>query len=144
VASWRDTASDETQQQLDGLLGVSLGFAQQQLEKHGEFFPYAAVLESGSDEARMVAAQPPNAGETPASTDILAALLASLREQRDQVSAVAIVADVTIPSGDAVQVDLEHREGQALTVLLPYSQSAGGVDYGEIRAQAGERQVWTH
>jgi hypothetical protein len=145
LASWRDTASDEAQQQLDGLLGIGLGFAQQQLEKHGEFFPYAAVIESGSDEARMIAAQPSDVGETPASTDVITYLVAALREQRDQISATAVVANVTIPSGDAIRVDLEHAEGQALTILLPYSKRTTdeAVEYGEIRAQAGHRQVWS-
>ena len=145
MASWRDTALDEAQQQLDGLLGVGLGFAQQQLEKHGEFFPYAAVIESGNGEARMIAAQPSDVGETPASTDVLASLVAALRDRRDQISAAAVVANVTIPSGDAIRVDLEHAEGQALTILLPYSKRTadGGVDYGEIQAQAGHAQVWS-
>ena len=144
MTSWRDTTSAEAQEQLDGLLGVALGFAQQQLAKQGEFFPYAAVIDAGG-EARMVAARPPGDDENPASADVIATLVAGLRDQRDQLAASAVVADVTIPSGDAIRVELEHAEGQALTTLLPYTKPATGegVDFGEIQAQAGERQVWT-
>jgi len=145
VASWRDNASTQAQQDLDGLLDAALGFAQQQLATRGEFFPYAAAV--GSDgEAEMIAARPDADDENPPSADVIDACVAALVSQRDYIRAGAIVADVRVAElgGDAIQVDLEHADGHALTVLLPYTKKRlrKGVDYGPMRAQAGRRRIW--
>lgn len=68
----------------------------------------------------------------------------ALAEKRERIQAAAIVADVSTPEGDAIRVELEHVEGHALAVLLPYSRKrfGRGVNYGELRAQAGRPQVW--
>jgi hypothetical protein len=46
--------------------------------------------------------------------------------------------------GDPIRVDLEHAEGVALTVLLPYSQvaSEGRVEYGQIRGEPVPARIW--
>jgi len=54
MTSWRDSASSQSQADLDGLLGEVLPFAQQQLEKRGEFFPYGATVSIEGD-SRMTA-----------------------------------------------------------------------------------------
>lgn len=145
MASWRDNASAQAQDDLDGLLDVALGFAQQQLDARGEFFPYAAAI--GTDgEAEMIAARPDADDEHPRSADVIDACVAALVSQRDYIRAGAIVADVRLPdqSSDAIRVDLEHAEGHALAVLLPYTKKKlrRGVDYGQPRAQAGSRRIW--
>lgn len=144
MASWRDSASPQAQQDLDGLLEPALGFAQQQLDRHGEFFPYAVVVRSDG-QIEMVAARPDAANDRPASADVIAACRTTLAERRDQLRAAAVVADVRLPDGsDAVQVELEHTEGPALTIQLPYSKKrfGRGIDYGQLRAAAGTRHVW--
>jgi hypothetical protein len=143
MASWRENASPQAQQALDELLNVALGFAQQQLAKHGEFFPYAAAI--GLDgKPELVATRPSHAGEQPASLDVIGACISALADKRDQIQAAAIVADVRSGDSDAIKVDLEHADGQALSVLLPYRKTtAGQPEYGQIRAQAGHPQIWT-
>lgn len=42
MTSWRDSASPEAQRDLDAVLNFALGFAQRELNDHGEVFPYAA------------------------------------------------------------------------------------------------------
>jgi hypothetical protein len=80
VTSWRDSASPGAQDDLDGLLDTALPFALEMLKQHGEFFPYAFVLEQ-SGETRMLAGAP-RKGEHPASMDISAFLFEGLGEQR--------------------------------------------------------------
>ena len=145
MTSWRDTASAQAQADLDGLLTVALGFAQQQLAKHGEFFPYAAAVRTDG-EAEMIAAPPNRADDRPASADVIAACLSKLTSRRDQFRAAALVADTKVLElgGDAIEVSLEHVEGPALRVLLPYSKRrfGRGIEYGQMRAQSGTKRVW--
>lgn len=95
----------------------------------------------------MVAARPVAHDEHPRSTDVLDACVAALVSQRDHIRAGAIVADTRLSDGssDAIRVDLEHAEGHTLTVLLPYAKKrlSKKIDIGQIRAQAGQRRVWT-
>lgn len=144
MTSWREHASPQAQADLDGLLEPALGFAQQQLAQHGEFFPYAVVVRTDG-ETEMVAARPDATNDRPASADVITACRTTLAERRDQLRAAAIVADVRLTDGgDAIQAELEHTEGPALTILLPYSKKrfGRGIDYGQLRAAAGTRHVW--
>jgi hypothetical protein len=143
VTSWRDGASQQAQDDLDGLVGRALPFAEQMLDQHGELFPYAVAL-SDAGEARMVAADP-DGGEQPASVDVLATLIDGLRAERDALRAVALVSDVRLTESDAVRVELEHREGQALAVYLPYKKKRvrRGVEYSDMTAGPGVPQVWS-
>ncbi len=143
MASWRETASQAAQDDLDGLLTPALGFAQQQLDRHGEFYPYAVVIDD-DDQQRMIAAD--TGDDRPASADLITTLVATLSEQRDRLRAAAIVADVRVSEigSDAVRLTLEHREHVALTVLLPYRprRSGRGIDYGKIQAGAAAAFIW--
>lgn len=142
---WRDSASPRAQQDLDGLLNVALGFAEQQLASHGEFFPYAAAIRADGA-AEMIAARPDPDDEHPRSADVIASCIAGLVSRRDDIRAGAIVSDVRLveAGGDAIQVDLEHVEGHALTVLLPYAKKRlrKAVRYGPMRAETGHRRIW--
>lgn len=145
MSSWRDTASAEAQADLDGLLNVALGFAQQQLTTRGGFYPYAAVV--GADgQAEMIAAQPDPGNDRPDAANVTAACFGVLADKRDTIRAGAVVTDAHMADGgDAIRVDLEHAERQALTVLLPYTRKrlTKKVEFGQLRAQAGQRQIWT-
>lgn len=142
VTSWRDSATQQAQDDLDGLLDASLPFAQEMLDKHGEFFPYALAV-SGSGETMQMAGDP-GEGEQPSSVAVLQILVEGLRAERDTLRAAAIVSDVRLSDSDAIRVELEHAEGQAIVVLLPYRKKKlrRGVEYGETSAGQGERQIW--
>lgn len=69
----------------------------------------------------------------------------TLAERRDHLRAAAVIADIRLPDGaDAIRVELEHTEGPALTVLLPYSKKRFGktIDYGQLSAATGTRHIW--
>lgn len=94
----------------------------------------------------MIAARPDGDDDRPASVDVVDACVAALRAKRDAIRAGAVACDVRVrapAAGDAIQVDLEHAEGHALTVLLPYmTKWRGKIDYGTIAAHAGEHRIW--
>lgn len=143
MASWRDTTSQQAQDDLDGLLGPALGFAQQQLEERGEFYPYAVVVDTDGQQ-RVVAAD--IGSDHPASADLITTLTAALSEDRDHLRAAAIVADVRLRElgSDAVRVTLEHSERIALTILLPYKprRFGRGIDYGDLQTGAAAAFIW--
>lgn len=125
------------------MLNAALPFAQQMLDERGEFFPYAVGLDASND-VRMIAAEP-DLGEAPPSEEVLALLIAGLRTERDRLRAVGIVFDVRLSNSDAIRVELEHSEGPAMAVLLPYTKKRfrRGVEYGELSAGAAAPAVWT-
>lgn len=115
------------------------------LAKHGEFFPYAVAM-SRNGQIAMIAGY--TGTEKPPSADVLAVLYEGLRTRAEQNRAAAVVADVRLKgeATDALQVEVEHREGIALKVFLPYRKKrfGGKLETGEMRAEAGERRTWPH
>jgi len=140
--SWREAASQEAQDDLDGLVNATLPFAQQMLERHGEFFPFAAAVTS--DGTVELLGSDPSPDDRPASTDVLNQLVGGLRDQVGNLRATALVADVRAGESDAVRVVLEHRDGHAVCVLLPYRKQRlrRGIDYGDLRASPGPHRIW--
>jgi len=125
---------------MDAMLEAALPFAQQMLAKRGEFYPYAVSMSAGGEVA-MVAADVGT--EKPASGDLLASLYGGLASRARELRAAAIVSDVKLGSGeDAIRVEIEHRDGGALAVVLPYKKRGRNVTYGDLAALAGERRIW--
>ena len=119
-------------------------FAEQSLRDHGEFFPYGAVVATNG-QSRLVAADPA-LGERPDSNSVLAMLYEGARHEASGIRAAAFVAEVRANGGDAVRVELEHSEGQAIVVLMPYSRSRfkRTVKFGQPSGGSGEPRVWPH
>jgi len=142
MTSWRDTASAEAQADLDGLLDASLQLGQELLEQHGEFFPVAMRVSAAGDTAGFAAG---GLGERPRSRDVAAVLYEGLEANAAIDRACAVVTDIPLSSGsDAIRVELEHRDGIAITVVLPYASEADGArTFGSLSATTGERRVWT-
>jgi len=140
--SWRDEASDEAQADMDGLLNLALPFAQDMLTKHGAFYPYGAVVTHNGEE-RLIPAQ--MGSEQPQSVEVIEQLYHSMKAHSPSIRAAAVVADVSLPNeGDGVRIDLEHRDGVALALVLPYVLRNGAVDYGELTAVQANQRIWAH
>jgi hypothetical protein len=143
VSSWRDSASPESQSDLDALSNAAWPFAEQMLAKHGEFFPYAVAMRQNGEIA-IIAGY--TGSEKPPSAEVLTLLYEGLRGGADENRAAAVVADVRLKNEatDAIQVELEHREGIALKVFLPYRKKrfGGTPAYGQMSAAVGERRIW--
>ena len=137
----------ELKAEIEQLLKYLLPFAEEKLNRDGEFYPYAAIV-AANGELKSVAAV---AGEQPDAGDLLLALHQELREQAAEgsIRASGIAADVTLTdpeSGettDAVQVELDHADGDAVDVYVPYESSADGIKFGELVAAAGREPVFS-
>ncbi len=144
LAGWRDSASQDVQDDLDALLNVALPLAEQSLRESGEFYPYAASI-SSDGQASMAMAGPEDDDVPSLAASMVSLLFEGLRTQRDSLRACAVVANVRAGDSDAARVELEHRDGCAPVVLLPYKRKRFGrsIEFGQLSASAGVPQVWT-
>jgi hypothetical protein len=137
----------EPTDEIQELLNFLLPYAERMLNEHGEFYPYAAALDSdgglnavGAD----VDDDAPDVGE------LLVALHQGLRERAAEgaIRASGIAADVTLTdpdSGettDAVQVELDHAEADAVDIFVPYETEDQGIKFGELVAAEGREPVF--
>jgi hypothetical protein len=131
------------QSDLDGLLNTLLPFAQQELEKLGEFFPFGAIVTT-EGETKLLGADAMQE-ERPDSDSIISMLLAEAQNKRDELRAVGICSNVRSTDSDAIRVELDHSEGTALAVLLPYAEKrfGRGIEYAALKASLAVNQVWT-
>jgi hypothetical protein len=135
-------AKDEIEELLNFLLPV----AEEELSKAGEFYPYAAMVATDGELKSVSAA----AGEEPAVADLLVALHQELRAHAadGSIRASGIAADVTLTdpdSGettDAVQLELDHAEGDPVDIYVPYETVGNEVKFGELVTAAGRQPVF--
>jgi len=129
------------------LLSFGLLFAQKELERHGEFYPFAAAM--GTD-GKVVAVAVAMAEEHPNSQQVIEALVSALKSDvtRKQYKATGVFVDTKVqPPGrnektDAIRAGLEHVAGYCVNVFVPYSRSsAGRVTLGESFATRHTAEV---
>ena len=132
--------SPEGSADMDSMLEAALPFAQQMLAKHGEFYPYALSM-SATGAIAMVAADVGT--DKPNALELLPVLYEGLASRAEALRAAAVVSDVKLASGeDAIRVEIEHREGVGLAVVLPYTKRGRNITYGDLAGSSGERRVW--
>jgi hypothetical protein len=141
--AWRDD--------LDTLVDPVLRYAQHLLEKRGAFHPFGADL-SSTGEVRLDA---PDDGDEHSDSNAVIRLLkvaSKAKAQAGEIRASGICYNVRVrPSGggglaDAVCVALEHRDGEAVSALLPYKIRrrllGSKVSYGDLTAEPSDREVF--
>ena len=109
------------------LLDVLLPFGKRMLDKHGEFYPYAAVV-GGDDKVNLLMEY--TGDERPNPTNLLEFLLQSLKKQvfEQKCQAVGLCVNMTVvdprnnEKGDALQFIFEHQSGEALETYFPYKK----------------------
>ena len=150
MTSWRDDTSQQAQDELDDLLDVSLRAAQQRLDDVGEFYPFAVTIA----EVGRVGVLTPQVQTGPRAVADVAEVFelcwTTLRGEADTARAAAVVTNVGGPDGDAIAVALEHREGPAIEVFLPYvaqGKTNGKKPpqrhrFGELQAAPGQSRIW--
>ena len=136
----------EPRKEIEQLLRYLLPFAEESLNRDGEFRPYAAMVAADGSLKSVESRE----GEDPDVGDLLIALHAELREQAagGAIRASGIAADVTLTdpdSGeetDAVQLELDHVDTDAVDVYVPYTSGMDGIEFGELVAAAGQTPVF--
>jgi hypothetical protein len=138
----------EPTEEIQELLNFLLPHAERMLSEHGEFYPYAAAVES---DGTIEPVAPAIETDDPEVSDVLVALHEGLREQAAEgtIRASGIAADVTLTdpdSGettDAVQLELDHADGDPVDIYVPYESEADGIKFGELVAAEGRQPVFT-
>jgi hypothetical protein len=139
---------DEPREEIEQLLHYLLPFAEERLNRDGQFHPYAAMVAADGAVKSVSSSE----AEGPDAAELLLALHTELREQAAQgaIRASGIAADVTLTdpdSGeetDAVQLELDHVETDAVDVYVPYTSNGKEVSFGELVAAAGQAPVFTN
>jgi hypothetical protein len=142
MVSWRDTASAEAQDDFDQLFDAVLPFAEQTLSRYGELLPFGAAVSTDGKVILLAADSGP--GEHPPSAAVLDTLHVGARASADRQRAVAFVADVRADGADAIQVELEHRQGASLVLVVPYTRRRlrRTITFGETRGSPGPARIW--
>ena len=130
-------------EQAEKLLDELMPFAEEMLNKHGEFFPFAGVM-SPDGGFNHVAGY--DGEEQPPANRIRELIEGGLREKatRNECDLAVIVVNVNLidqengEQVDAIQAGIEHRAGYFVDVFFPYSIIEGQVQYGEAQAQMRE------
>jgi len=150
VTSWRDDTSQQVQDELDDLLDVSLRAAQQRLDDVGEFYPFAVTI-AELGRAGVLTPQVQTGPRAVADVaEVFELCWTTLRAEADTARAAAVVTNVGGPDGDAIAVALEHREGPAIEVFLPYvaqgkrngKKPPQRHRFGELQAAPGQSRIW--
>ena len=126
---------------LNELLNTLLPFAKQTLGEHGEFYPFGAWM---CNDGRVVdvGAKDPET-DYPRSQRLIELLTEAFRQRAHagEIRAAGACFDVLIQppkeqqKSDAIQLALEHRDGEAADVFLPYRRDEAGIlHYGELFA----------
>jgi hypothetical protein len=143
--TWRDDTAGPVQEDLDALATAAFEEAERLLGRQRDFAPFAVTLRADGRQDR-VAADPGPGAEAEAQV-LLDGLLASVRADREALRAVGLVALVLTRGGDAVRVELEHRDGgPALVLLRPYRVARlprrRWVRMGPVAGSFGRHRVW--
>lgn len=139
-SAWRETASQQAQDQFGVLVDGGFGTAQDALKSSGAFLPFAVAWPTGADAPEVV--QMEGSGDV---SVVMGATLDHLKERRDALDAYALVMDAGVVGTDGISVQLEHREGVALNVLQPYKKKKLGRGFEfstDLVSEDGERHVW--
>jgi hypothetical protein len=131
----------------ESLLNAVLPFAQQMLNRHGEFYPYGGAMTTDG-QITSVAAR--DGEEHPASADVIqflkSAFVAGARQGKYRATALVHDVRVRLPSdgrkSDAIAVSLNHRNDYSVTVVFPYTIENAKAVIGPAFAQKGEADVF--
>lgn len=131
----------------ESLMNAALPFAEEMLQKHGEFFPYGQALDT---KGKIISVAAANGQEHPPSAEIISLLKEAFVQGANsgKYKATALVYDVRVqlPStgakSDAIAVSLNHRDDYSVVVYFPYRCDGDKLIMGEVFASRGDGDVF--
>ena len=131
----------------ESLMGMLLPFAEEQLKKHGEFYPFGAVLLNDGT-VEQTAAYDGNA--FPGSKEVIQSLIgvhkALADEGKIKVSGIVWNASVKDANGketDSIVISLEHKDNYSVIVGEPYKIGLfKKVIFHDLYALAGNHNIF--
>lgn len=146
MSNWRDTASAEVQDDFDRLAEVTVGAARAFLDRSGNFIPFPMAIKTDGELAPIGLDQP-TPPSPPDPREVIDGIVGLFRDRRNSIRALAVAADIEVPAEatDAIEVRLEHREGFAVTILVPYQIDSLDDSYlfDEPRELDGTPRIWS-
>jgi hypothetical protein len=135
-----DPIPDDVAADFDALLDRLMPLAQQRLEAEGVCWPVASAFDT-----KGVATDLIDPVDAPLSVrDRLDIVYETLRDRNEWLRTIGIAADVRALGVDTLRVTVEHRDGIAYDVFLPYTRTRWRkkVMYGEVRIITAYPGVW--
>jgi hypothetical protein len=120
-------------QECEELMNELLPFAKRMLDEYREFHPFGGTLSSWGEIVHVGASIDDQ--DFSSGTTLRDVMKKSFRDDADvgKFRAAAIVCDVRVQAPgepdvrDAIQVEIDHRDGYSAVVFFPYTFSAAGV-----------------
>lgn len=137
--------SEVAQSDIDRMLAAAIDLAKQHLATSSEFAPFAIV--AGID-GRLHAADfdLTSLGKHPGTDVIADATTSHLRALAPNVRGTALTVNTHLneQKTDAVEVRLEHCDGSAVLVFLPYKRPrfGGSIDFADLMVFSAKPSIW--
>jgi len=145
MTSWREALSDGARADVDRLVDAGLAVAKSRLQTLA-LFPPVPVFAREDGAIMQVAHDSTALGRRAKAEAIAEDAVQQLRKVKDSARGVALVTSTHLAKerSDAIEVWVEHTEGVAVSILLPYQRpTLGGViTFGQLRAFAASKRVW--
>ncbi len=134
-------------EQCEVLLDKLLPFAEEQMKKHREFYPFAAVILT-DDTVELTGSY--DGGEHPESKDVINDLIQIHKQlaHDGKIKASGIVWNASVTSADgkpsdAIIVSLEHKDDYSVIVGEPYKIGLfKKVTFGSLFAMEGKHDIF--
>lgn len=133
-------------EECEELMAPLFYFAEEQLKKHREFYPFGAVMLT---DGKIELTAEYDGNEHPEAKEVLAKLTAIHKEMAEagkiKVSGIAWNAPITHEgkTSDAVVMSLEHKDGYSVIVVDPYRIGwFKKVHFDELFAMEGKKEVF--
>ena len=145
MTSWREALSDGARADVDRLVDAGLAVAKSRLQTLA-LFPPVPVFANADGTIMQVAHDSTALGRRAKADAIADDAVRQLQKVKTSARGVALITSTHLAKErtDAIEVWVEHHEGVAVSILLPYQRpTLGGViTFGQLRAFAAPKRVW--